>query len=474
MSPSLSESASPAGASSFRRWLASLLLAVLATALVAPPAFAHTFLESSAPSEGAVLGAPFSRVELTFTKGIELLPDTLRITDQEGRRVVTAIDVERSADGLVVSATLEPPLYAGAWRAHWRILASDSHPREGVIAVTVDQAVQPPTPATDTAMPRAGSSVVGAPRPSAAAVALLVDESSRFPTKGAFEVLGSIARVLYYLGLMVAVGLAFFKAGPHRGEAANAQGLARAVALGAGVGIFGGILEVLAHAGALADKGLAGVVDPGTWSAILRTGLGTALVLRVAGLGILLVGGLRRARRDVPSGPDGLKLAGAVMVIASFQFVGHTASTAPEWIIRVSDVLHVTAAAVWVGGLVGLAMLSGHADRLGRARTAARFSTAASVAVAAVAVAGSAMAFLTIPTVTSLFTTTYGQLLIAKLALVGMLAALGAHNHFKVVPRLADGDTEALEDLRRTVGLEVVVVLVVIVLTALLINTTPV
>ncbi|MFT5224202.1 MAG: copper transport protein [Glaciecola sp.] len=449
----------------------TLLLLVILLMTAARPALAHTSLASSDPVQGATLTMPFDEVTLTFSRAIELLPSTMRLTDAAGRELAIDVEVSRSAEGDVVVGTFAEALYAGTWRVHWQILASDSHPREGIVTVVVDDDVVAPAPAPEpsgSTQPGLGGVVGSESRPPP-----VIAASAPFPSPKAFEYAGDLVRVIYYLGLMVAIGLTFFKAGPHRGEASNALGMARAVALGAGLALVAGVLEVAMHAGALSAAGWSGMFDGGTWAAIRNTGLGPALWLRTAGLVLLLGGAMRRAKLRLASGPDVFKLAGAALVIASFQFVGHTASTAPAWVIRTADVVHVVTAAVWVGGLVGLAMLSGHADRLGRARTAARFSTAATTAVAAVAVAGTMMAFLNIPSWAALFSTGYGRLLLAKLSLVAVLGALGAYNHLVVVPRLTDGDTEALDDLRRTVSIEVVLILVIVVLTALLINTTP-
>lgn len=73
----------------------------------------------------------------------------------------------------------------------------------------------------------------------------------------------------------------------------------------------------------------------------------------------------------------------------------------------------------------------------------------------------------------SAWTTGYGRLLLAKLVLVGMLSLLGAHNHFNVVPHITDGREDVVAELRRTVSVEVLLAVVIVALTALLVNTTP-
>ena len=78
-----------------------------------------------------------------------------------------------------------------------------------------------------------------------------------------------------------------------------------------------------------------------------------------------------------------------------------------------------------------------------------------------------------LPTIAASWQTGYGRLLLAKLALVGLLLLMGAHNHFNLVPRVVAGDVGAATDLRQIVRRELAVVAVVVVLTALLVNTSP-
>ena len=205
----------------------------------------------------------------------------------------------------------------------------------------------------------------------------------------------------------------------------------------------------------------------------MRTGLGDALWLRTLGLSLLAFGGLRRRRRGLASGPDTLKLMGIALVFLSFQFLGHTASASPALVARVADAVHALAGAVWTGGIVGLALLSHHGVHEGRRVAAAKFSTAAGYSVVGVGLAGLALAWVNLPAVNDLWTTGYGQTLMDKLVFVGMLAVIGGYNHLFVVPGVSDGDDNALARLRHTVTAEAVVVVIVLALTALLVNQSP-
>jgi copper transport protein len=452
-------------ASRLTRLTATTLLTLLMLLLAARPASAHTELSSSVPSDGASI-ARLAQVQLRFSRGIELLGDTLTVTGTNASWD-GVVDAVRREDGMVVDITLSPPVPPGDWQLDWQILAEDSHPRRGVLMVTVAASATPETRTDD----RTAPDVPNTPADS------LVPVSRQPPRVALFQLLAGLSRIVMYLGLMAAAGLALFKAGPHRGEGARATGLALAAGRLAMVALVASILEVLFHVGGLAGDGAAGLLDGATWSAVLRTGLGRALVVRTVGLGLLAYGGIRRARAGLPSGPDAIKLVGAALSLLSFQLVGHTASTAPELVIRTADLVHVVAAAVWVGGLLGLLLLGGSSDVDGRARTAARFSSAAIVAVIAVAVAGTTLAVITLPSLMSVLSTTYGRVLLLKLAVVGVLGVLGAHNHRIVVPAIGSPDpvasSAALHQLKRTVALESVLMVGVLALTAVLVSLSP-
>lgn len=459
-----------------------LLVAVLAI-LVAPPARAHTGLETSdPPAEATVESADLTEVVLVFTKPIEVFDDSVIIEDADTRRVVPS---SRSEDGLTVTATLTSPLAVGTWQVVWRVLAEDSHPRAGEFALDITADAKPSatggpatvTPGDDanvgvgptdaTPPPTSSPSEVGEPAPTRA--------PSGSADIGWLERLSALSRIVFYLGLMTAVGVALFKAGPHNGQLSGALHLARWTMIAAGIALVAGVAEVVIHVAVVSGRGVAGLTDSSVWRAVLDTGLGTALWLRILGCGFLLWGGRRRTQLEQASSPDLRKLLGAGLAIASFQFVGHTASAAPPIIVRSADAAHAVAAAVWMGGLLGLAVVTRRGSRRTRAFVVGRFSSWATAAVVVVAIAGTALAVTNLPTISATWQTSYGRILMAKLLLVGGLAALGAHNHFRVVPRIVDGEDghHALHELRRTVSVEIVLVVVIIALTALLVNTSP-
>jgi copper transport protein len=87
--------------------------------------------------------------------------------------------------------------------------------------------------------------------------------------------------------------------------------------------------------------------------------------------------------------------------------------------------------------------------------------------------AGLIIAVLQVGSVRGLIDTTYGLILLAKLALVAVLVALAAINKLRLTPSLARGEADAAMALRRTIAAEIGLALSILVATAALSTTPP-
>ena len=128
--------------------------------------------------------------------------------------------------------------------------------------------------------------------------------------------------------------------------------------------------------------------------------------------------------------------------------------------------LHVVGVGVWVGGLawllVGLRGLPGPK----RAAAGRRFSTVATIGLAIVLLTGLSRAVAEVGAPANLLHTSFGRLLLVKLALFVVLVALGARNRFLQVPALAQDDAAA--PFRRTLRNELVLGVAILAVTGVL------
>jgi copper transport protein len=203
--------------------------------------------------------------------------------------------------------------------------------------------------------------------------------------------------------------------------------------------------------------------------------LSAALVL--LGLGLVL-----QAVADGP--PDRsagwLLGGGALVALAAPSLGGHSRSFTPTPLLVAADVLHVTAGAVWLGGLLGLVLtmraLSGR--ELLAAQTLSRFSTLAGGVVLAVAASGSFLAWRILGSWAGLVETSWGWLLLAKIAIALTVAGIGGWNRWRVLPvvREATGfdDRErAAAVVTRTVRVEAALLVALLGVTGVLVNESP-
>ena len=252
--------------------------------------------------------------------------------------------------------------------------------------------------------------------------------------------------------------------------------------LGIVAGLAGGLI-VVSLAGIVLQAAVSagvGIPDALRWPLIdevLGTRFGQVWLARAV-LGLLLAVGaimLRRARGRVAE----LILDAALVLCAGLVLTpaaaGHSNGGAVSFI---SDVVHVQAGAVWIGGLaiVLLAMLF---ERTGRWELASdavpRFSTIAVISATALLVAGLVNAYLQIRSWSGLWSTTYGRLILVKAGLLLPILALGAYNNRREVPLLRRDIATSVEKRRfaLTTATELVLVVAVLAVTAVLVAEPP-
>ena len=227
---------------------------------------------------------------------------------------------------------------------------------------------------------------------------------------------------------------------------------------------------------------------------IARQGL-----LLVALLATALVWRAGSSRAAVPAAL--LLMTAAFGVLLTQSLVSHSAASDGEVLATTIDVLHLLAAALWVGGLIhiGLAMprwldeLKGVPRTLFAAESFRRFSMLAAGSVIVLMVSGVLSALIQFTAWNQLWSTSYGLALVSKMAVMLPLLAVAGLNAFILEPRIVEtsrqlaggsinnassdaGDavSGAAERLHRrlatTVRLEAVLAIVVLIAVAVLIQ----
>ena len=273
-----------------------------------------------------------------------------------------------------------------------------------------------------------------------------------------------IAKAVGYGAALLAMGGPLFVL-VFRSSSNDVRQLARKVAvIAALIGLAVLALRFGIRAARISGMGLSGAVDPMMLGFVWDSPLGAAAIWRGAGE-LLVVALLIRGIVGLLAG-----LIGALLIAVSYTFVGHSLGD-PRWLLASLLTLHLLAAAFWIGALLPLRHAVGQPEG---ARLLHRFGNVASLTVALLVVVGLIFAWLMTGSFSNLLLTAYGWTLLAKLGVVSGLMALAALNKWRFVPALASGTPAAVPHLRRSIQIEAIAVLLILMATATLTSiTTP-
>jgi putative copper resistance protein D len=264
-----------------------------------------------------------------------------------------------------------------------------------------------------------------------------------------------VTKFALYLGVLTSAGTVIcalvFKLDHYRGLAVR-------------FAILGLVATILVFSlrGANLTGDISGMTDPEMLGLLWSTPVGTALMYRLAGL-VLLIVGLFMGRIGL-----WVSVLGGILAIWSFDQVGHV-SGHDTTLLDIALTLHLLAVALWVGILTPLKRLvSKPATYASAADVGHRFGGVATVAVPALIVVGGYMGYRLVGSFTALISTGYGQALIIKVVLVASLLGLAAANKLRFIPELRTGNPTAASNLAKSISTEWFVILAVLGVTAVL------
>jgi putative copper export protein len=215
-------------------------------------------------------------------------------------------------------------------------------------------------------------------------------------------------------------------------------------------------------AGALAAAVVSGLllVEESGAGTSTRFGVVLAAAAGVAGLGLLVAGGSRLEPR--------LRLLVPLLVLPLLlapTLAGHSFDSARSRVDPLIDLGHTVGAAFWLGSLAAIAVVIPTVRARPETAIAAakRFSRLAVVTVVLIALTGLGNALVELSSVSQLWTTSYGQLLVLKTLLFALLLELGWVSR----RRLAAGYGRLRGSVSAELAVLLVLVLVVGILTAL-------
>ncbi|MEU9380347.1 copper resistance protein CopC [Streptomyces sp. NPDC048279] len=403
--------------------LGSLLTALLLAS--AAPASAHAALRGSDPADGAVLKSSPGSVTLTFTESVGLLADSFRVYDPTNHRVTTG-DAEHGPAGAdTARITFPKKLATGTFTVAWRVVSADSHPVSGALTFSVG-------------------------KPSATTAAVPTGPAENPATGSLYD----IGRYVAYLAVALLTGGVAFMALCRPPDTAPLRRPVRTAwwtLLAATLFLF--VLrspyeEGTSPATAL-DLAALGRTATGRPGLVLLARV--ALLAITAGLYAFLVRG-REHRLRPPSRP--FLVTAAVLAVAlalTWATAEHASAGIQVPLAMTSSVLHLLAMSLWLGGLTALLTTLHRATATPLpAAVVTRFSRVAFASVTVLVVTGVYQSWRGLGSWQALTDTTYGRLLLVKLAAVTLLLAAAAGNPAKVLAKAVRKDFAKVTGLLET------------------------
>lgn len=404
-------------------------MAILALAASPAAVSGHALLRATTPAAGATLGSPPDAITLTFSETPDVRLTSVKVLDTAGTDHVSG-PVQAVAEPV---ATVRTPVSLpgdGVYTVSWRAVSSvDSHISAGSFVFGVGQ----PPPSTPAESPGAGVSQSGSP-----------------PAIG--------GRWILYLGFIALFGAAWVALAVVRTPSPDLLAMAAVGWVMTALGSVAVVAVQWAETGAPIEQ-------------LPSTSIGFAAALRGGSLVLVGIALAALATTTRFGGRRGWALVGATAaaVVVVDTATGHAAA-GPTWIAQIAaQSMHGIGAAAWIGGLAGLLVVLRTTPAGDRLETARRFSGWAAIALVIVVVTGAARAFAEIGTLDALVGTDFGRVVLAKSALLAGLAGLGAFNRYFTLRNAARVAT-----LLRRVGItELALAVVILGLSAMLVNLTP-
>jgi copper transport protein len=411
-----------------------LLLIASVAALIAPAnALAHATLLGTAPDLRERLAHSPRAVELRFDQHVQVLPGSVRVHTAGGKLMPVSV----RAEGRSLRASLPRPLVKGGYTVRWHALSGDGHVVSGVYTF----GVRARAPAITEAFGAVG------------------------PTRTE-----DIVRWIYFLALALLVGGLGFRLLVLRGGL-SPRAEKRFFAL-TGIGVVATIDVGVAAFILRAEDALQlpfGRLLYGDLSPVAHSTFGRAFIAMTLGFALvsafLFLAWL--TDRHVLLWPAFLL---SLAFASGLSLSGHSSTS---WKAEVADWAHLTAACLWIGGLIQLVAVVWPLMPQARRVALLAFSRLATVCVGVLLLAGVYLSIVRLPQLEDLWTTGYGQVLLVKIGLVSLAFAWGGLHKLVAVPAVARGNTGALGRLRGSLLGESMVGMAVLLVAAVLVNADP-
>ena len=421
-----------------------VVMLALGFAFVRPePASAHAVLERSLPVQNQKLTEAPELVEAWYSEPLERSLTALQVLDTQGNPVHTGETLFSNDDARYAAIALPPDLGPGIYTLTFENVSTvDGHVWSGFFSFII---LNP-----DGTVPAGEPPEIGGLAGQTGFLPDNTDSGLRWA-----GLLGAVALAggLFFALLVAGPAAQFLPDG--RRERVEEQ----AFSVAAGAVVVGAVAVIVSTVGQMllfADRlggldELSGILFDTRTGKLWLSRIGLSLALLLLFLPALASAPFRASQQAalmiVPAA------VGALGLLVTYSLGSHAADGGGQFWSVGSDLVHFAATAAWLGALAQLPLvfwwvrrtLEGPQRVLYLANVLDRFSWLAVVSVALLVGTGVFNGFVQLPTFESLYETSYGRVLIAKLALILPLLGVAGVNAFFVRPRLVEA-IDALHD----------------------------
>jgi copper resistance protein D len=275
------------------------------------------------------------------------------------------------------------------------------------------------------------------------------------------DALSASLRALSLVALFQAAGISLFLVLFGRLVVASQSILRRAATLSALVAMGVLVAEYVLEAARMSGE-FSGLMDLALQSQVMHSPTAAALAWRLVGLVLIILALRLKGPPVVP-----LCVVGIMLLTGAFTLTGHTATHPERWLLSLLLVAHLLVVTFWFGALIPLHVASSRESAAIAGEVTEAFSVIAIWVVPVLLVSGLVLSVLLLKGLAGL-RTTYGHLLLVKLAAFAALMGLGALNKWRLGPAVGRGDPQSTAAFRRSLKTEYILIAGVLSVTAIL------
>ena len=397
-----------------KRLFVSIVIAIIGLLSISGgAALAHNSISDSSPAEGEVLASPPTLWTITFAKSVPLESASGQVVTDTGQRQDLPKPRIGTTDNVIVFDF--PQNLTGTITGRWRLVGTDGHVISGRVTFTAPQATTSDPNVT-----------TGAPNVIPVAPAPKVSLPFEMEDAAISETIRVSTRFITYVAIILLGGLLFANFYIAQGVLSTPRGR-----LLTSMAAIGTLVTPIISLWILVDdvRGSDGSIGSAL-STVRSLSIGPMIMFRiVAGAAIVFFARSLLKRKIFDDSGTRLLAMLLAMYCVALAYGGHSRSLASPWLGVPTDVIHVIAVSVWLGALAAVVVVIVPAVSVEQSMIAFdRFGFAAERAVPAIMVTGVIQSLRLHGNVWSVFSSSHGLLLLAKISVVVIMLLLGNRN----------------------------------------------